>query len=379
MARRTVDIVAAGPPSSDLYDTAAPAWALAGGLAARGHSVLVTYPGPAEAPPAPVGVEVVPFSPVTAHLGSALGDAELARSAAHHLRPRSEVIVRDPSGLGSLGHHAGHRPVASFVRTLAVDEAAASPPEPKAGGLGSKVFSWGERRGLRRLEKEALGEATVVYCASTAQRDRIRSDYGLEAGRLRVVASAVARGPEPPTREAARRLLEVPDDVPLVVILPPADPAHAEAVPAALEAFRRTRPIFPGARVAVVGVAEPLGPGVIMLPSREASSVAAAVAAADIAVASSPGGGLDPGLVLALRAGVASIVSPTADLGEGGDAAARRANLADAGELASVLAGLIADPEDRHTLGEAARTLARRFDPDRLVDELESLAPLSAR
>jgi hypothetical protein len=379
MPRRTIDVVAAGPPSADPYDPAAPAWALAGGLAARGHSVLVTYPGPAEGAPAPEGLQVAPFSPITAHVGTFLGDAELARSAARHLRPESEAVVRDPSGLGSLGHHAGRRAVVSFVRSLVVDEAAPAAPASRSGGLTSKVFSWGERRGARRLEKEALGEATTVCCATTAQRDRLRDAYGIAEARLRVSPSAVASTPEGTSREAARRQLGVPDDVVLMVVLPPVDPTSNGAVGPAMEAFRRTRPIFTGARLAVVGVAEKPGPGIAVLPSRETSTIASAVAAADVAVASGGGAGVDPALVLALRAGVATIVAPAVDLGEGGGAAVRRAELSDPGELASVLAELFADPEERRTLGERARAFGVRFDPGHLADELEAAGALGYR
>jgi len=373
MAPRTVDIVAAGPPSPDLYDPAAPAWALAAALAGRGHSVQVVFPGPAETPPPTAGVAVAPFPPVTAHVGTALGDAELTRAAAHHLRPDSQVIVRDPSGLGQIGLRRGRRPVVSFVRSLAAEVAAVAAP---SGGLRSRLASWGDRHGVHRLEKEALEEASAICCASTAQRDRLRADYGIAPERLRVEPPAFAHGPEPPTRAAARRQLTVPDDIVLGVLLPPVDPATKGEATAALEAFARTRPIFPGARLAAVGFPEATGPGVVPLAGRDAGTVAAAVAAADVAVSFSTGSVLDPGLVAALRAGVATIVPPSADLGDGAEAAVRRAPLTDAGELASVVAELFADPEARLALGESGRQFARRFEPERLVQELETVGAL---
>lgn len=376
MSPRTVDIVAAGPASADLYDPAAPAWALAGGLAAKGHSVQVTFPG-AEGTAAPgPGIAVAPFPPVTSHVGSILGDAELARSAAHRLRPEAQVIVRDPSGVGTLGLRRGHRPVVAFVRSLAVDEAGAAPTPAPADGLRSKLSSWGERRGARRLEREALEEANAICCVTAAQRDRLQADYRIPAERLRIAAPAVARGPTPPTREEARRRLEVPDDDPLAVLLPPVDPAATAEASPALEAFRRTRPIFAGARLVVVGVPGAAGPGVISVPRRDAEAVAAAAAAADVAVAYAPGRALDPGLIVALRAGVACVVGPSFDLGPGSESAVRRSPTADSGELASVLAELFADPEARRTLGEAGRAYAGRFDPERLAEELEAAGAL---
>ncbi|HYA10858.1 MAG TPA: hypothetical protein VEH10_04220, partial [Thermoplasmata archaeon] len=164
MGRRTIDVVAAGPPSSDLYDPAAPAWALAAGLAARGHAVQVAFPGPEGTPAPSATVTVAPFSPVTAHVGSFLGDAELAREAAHRLRPTAEAIVRDPAGLGALGFRHGRRPVISFLRAFADDPTA--PARPGAAGVRSKLLGWGERRSVRRLQREALEEASAIFCAT---------------------------------------------------------------------------------------------------------------------------------------------------------------------------------------------------------------------
>jgi hypothetical protein len=373
MAVRTIDVLAAGPPSADLYDPAAPAWALAGGLAARGHSVQVTFPGPSETPSPPPGVTLAPFPPVTPHVGTFLGDAELAKSAGRRIRPVADAVVRDPAGLGSLGHRAGRHAVVAFVRGLAGDLTPAAPSGPSvSGGFATRVLGWGERRGVRRLEREALAEATTVYCTTAAQRERVREDYGVAADRLRLGAPTVPRGPEPPARDAARRLVGVPDDILLVVVLPPVDPATVGTAGPAVEAFRRTRPIFPGARLAVLGAADAAGPGTIALPSREAGAITSAIAAADVAVAFSPPATLDPGLVLALRAGVPTVAAPTVDLGDASDGVVRQAPTADAGELASVLAGLFADPEERRALGERARAFAKRFDPEHLAEELET-------
>jgi hypothetical protein len=322
-------------------------------------------------------VTVAPFSPVTAHVGTFLGDAELARSAGRRLRPGADVVVRDPAGLGSLGHHVGRHAVVAFVRGLASDAAAAAPPGPSgSGGFASRVLGWGERRGVKRLEREALSEATTVYCTTSAQGERLRQEFGIAPERLRVGSPAVPRGSEPPARDAARRQVGVPDDILLVTVLPPVDPTAVGAAAPAVEAFRRTRPIFPGARLAVLGTADAVGAGMLALPSREAGAIASAVTAADVAVAFSPPATLDPGLVLALRAGVATIVAPSVDLGDGADGVVRRAPTSDAGELASVLAELFADPEERRALGERARAFAKRFDPEHLASELETTGAL---
>lgn len=368
MARRTIDVVAAGPPSSDLYDPAASAWALAEGFAARGDSVQVAYPGREGDAPAPPGVTAVPFPAVTGHVGTFLGEAELAKEAGRRLRPTAEVVVRDPAGVGALGHHAGRRPVVVFVRSLVDDEDGPAGRSPAS--TGRPPLGWAERRKARRLQRAALAEATTVCCATTVQRDRLRDDYGVRPERLRLAPLAVRTGASPPSREAARRLLAVPDDVPLAVVLPTPEPAGPELLAPALEAFQRTRLIFPGARLVVVGAPEAKGASVVLRPERTLEAVAAAVAAADAAVALGRGHAVDPGLVLSLRAGVATVAPPEVDLGGLGDGAIRRVPTSDAGEVASALAELFADPALRRELGERARDLASPFDPSRLIERL---------
>jgi len=374
MARRAIDIVAAGPPSTDLYDPAAPTWALAACLAAHGHSVQVTFPGTREGVPAPTGVTTLPFPPVTAHVGSYLGDVELARAAGHHVRRTAELVVRDPAGLGALGHHGGRtRPVVSLVRSLVADAPGGVPTGPVVGRLVSRVLAWRERRDVRRLEREALAEATVVYSATLALRERLHQDYGVPLERVRVASPVVAPGPEAPGRAAARRLVGVPDDILLAVVLPPVEPTPTPSAAPALEAFRRTRPIFPGARLAVLGGPGPGGPGVVVLPARDAASVQPAIAAADVAISLPPAPRLDPGLVLALRAGVPCVAPLSTDVGEGSEKALRRAETSDSAELASVLAELLADPDERHALADAGREFVKRFEPERLALELETV------
>jgi len=378
MARRVIDIVAAGPPSADPFHPASAAWALADGFAARGHSVLVTYPGPPGKPPTPSGVGVSPFPAVTAHVGSARGEAELARWAADRLRRTSEVVVRDPSGFGSLGHLAKGRAVVSFVRSLSEDTVPAAGSVSKPSALASKLFGWADRRGDRRLEREALEEATTVCCDTAALRDRVRSDYGVPAARLRVAPRVVPQGPPPPPRDVGRRALGTPDDVLLAVVLPPPAPDAPDDGASLFEAYRRTRPIFPGVRLGVLGSSAPTGPGTIPLPSSDVAAIGTALAAADVALAHRASPGVDPGVVMAMRAGLPCVVDATADLGDNSEEVVRRAHTSDPDELASALTGLFADPAERKALGDRAREFARRFDPLYLAEQLEASGALGA-
>ncbi len=372
MARRTIDVLAAGPPSTDLYDPASSGWALAGALAARGHDVQVVYPGPEGAPGAPTGVRATAFPPVTAHLGTVRGDAELARSGARHLRANAEIVLRIPAGAGALGGRPHGAPVVAFVQSLSGDAPPAKTSVGRVARIRARVTHWGERRDALHLEKEALTEAAAVYCAAPSLRDRLRAEYGLSAEQLRLASPAVGPAPTLPSRSDARRAVGVPDDVPLIAMFPTSEPL-AEVPPAVIATFGRMRQLFVGCRLAAVGVPHAAAPGVVAIAGRDTAALAPVTGAADVGVVLERGPAPSAALALALRAGLPCVVAPGVDLGEGAEAAVRRADPEDPGALASALAELIADPPARAELGAAARRFAERFAAERLAAELEGL------
>jgi Glycosyltransferase Family 4 len=378
MVPRTIDLVAAGPPSEDIYDPAAPAWALAAGLSGRGHSVQVVYPGTPNGVPVPPGVTAVAFSGVTEHVGTFRGDAEIAHLAGRHLRRQVEVVVRDPAGFGPIGHHARSARIVAFVRSLSTASLAPEPASPTSGGFRSKLAWWGERRDARHLEKEALREASVVYCSTSAMRESLHRTYGLLPGRLHIAPTAVAEGPEPISREAARRKLGVPDDVAVVAVLPIGGVATAESLAPSLEAFVRLRKLYPGSRLAVVGAPSVTAPGAIAVPDSRRPTVAAVCAGADVGLIVGQGAEAEGALVLGLRAGLSFVAPPALDLGEMFVGAVRRADTGDPAELAAALVGLIADTSERKELAEKGRKLAERFLPARVAEELERATGLLA-
>jgi len=376
MPPRTIDIVAAGPPSEDVYDPAAPAWALAAGLAGRGHSVQVIYPGATNGAPAPPNVTATAFPGITEHVGTFRGDAELAHRAGRHLRRDAAVVVRDPAGFGPIGHHARSARIVAFVRSLSA--ASIGPAPAPSGGLRSRLAGWGERRDARHLEKEALREASVVYCSTSSMRESLHRTYGLLPGRLHIAPAAVADGPGPIPREAARRRLGVPDDVVVVGVLPIGGIASAESVAPALEAYARVRKIYPGSRLALIGGPTVNVPGVVSVPDSHRTTVAAVCAASDVGLVVGQGAEAEGALVLGLRAGLSFVAPPALDLGEMVSEGVRRADTGDPSELASALVGLVADTAERRTLAEKGRKLAERFLPDRVAEELERATGLSA-
>ncbi len=375
MPRRTIDVVAAGPAHDDPYDPAAPAWALAVGLAARGHAVQVVHPTSGPEGPRPA-IPSVAFSPLTPHVGSWEGEAELAHQAGRHLRPEADAVVRDPSGLGPIRH--GHRPraVVAVVRSLAADHLAGRGPEGRVGGLRARLALWGERRAVVRLERAALAEATAVVCDPPSLAEPLRSRYGVEPTRLRSIPTAVGGTGPAPSREDARRALGLPTDVPVATLLAPPGADDPGAVTEVLDAFRRTRPIFTGARLVVRGATAPTGGGISVSPGEDLAGLELALAAADVAIVLPRGGEFDPGPVLALRSGAAVIASPSASLPEGADAAVRRVPARDGGGMASVLAELFADPAERRKLADRGRAVAAPFDPGHVAEALEASGAL---
>ena len=371
MPARTVDVVAAGPPSDDLYDPAAPAWALAAGLTARGHSVQVIYPGAPNGAAPPPGVTATAFPGVTEHVGTYRGDAELAHLAGRHLRRGADLIVRDPAGFGPIGHHARSTRIVAFVRALSAASLAPEPTPASGTGFRSKLSWWGERRDAHHLEKEALREASVVYCSTSSMRESLHRAYGLLPGRLHIAPAPVAEAEEPVTRPAARRRLGVPDDVTVVAVLPIGGVATPASLAPALEAFARVRKIYPGSRLAVVGGPPTPPPGTIPVPDSHRSTVTSVCTAADVGLVIGGGAEAEGAFVLGLRAGLPFVAPPALDLGEAIDGGVRRADTGDPAELASALVGLIADTDERRALSESGRKLAERFRPVHVAEELE--------
>ena len=146
-----------------------------------------------------------------------------------------------------------------------------------------------------------------------------------------------------------------------------------------LGAFRRVRPFFPGVRLVLWGVPSASDPGVVALGERRAATLADALASADVAVFARRDPGFDPGIVFAARASIPSIVLPGARLPVDPAGGVRVAASDDPGDLASVLAELLADPAMRREVGHAASGFAEAFLPARVATALrEALAPRTA-
>lgn len=375
MAPHAIDIVAGGPPPMDPYEPAAPAWALAEGLAIGGRSVRVLYASPSAAGhvPPPPGVAAVPVELRLRHTGSASDPANFAREAGARVRPEADSILRDPVGLGPLGspRRAGHPQLIGFVRSLGITEFDRGRTGPGSRGVAQRLDSWRERRTIRRLERAAISEADRLLYDDPEVGAGLAREYSIPAERSLAVPRAVAHGPPPPTRAKAREALGIPSDVPVVTMICSSEAPGPAGVDAAREAFQRIRPFFAGARLVVAGSTVPVGPGVVSAPRRDIESFVRALASADIALFTPRASGFDPGVVLALRQNVAAITLPSVRFPFDPDHAVRALESVDPGDFASALAELLADPAQRREQAARGRTYAARFEPARVIADLE--------
>jgi hypothetical protein len=366
MAPRAIDVVAGGPPVPDPYDPAGLAWSLAEGFALGGQSVRVLYPGAAggDAPETPV-----PSLPLAVGAG---GAGEFARAAARGVRRDAEFVVRDPMGFGPLGlNHGPRRPrLVGIVRSTERAFLGEGSPLPQASGFFGKIEAWNAKRARRKLGRLAVREVDRLFADAPELAPILEREYGIDAQRTLPTAAPVPRGSPPPSRSEARRALTVPDDVPVVVMVAPPCTAASLPVLQVRDAFVGLRPIFPGVRLVVSGVAGVTGAGVSSVPRRDTASFVAVLAAADLAVLPGPSTAVDPGLVLALRAGVPSVILPgvrgSGELRDG----VRPVASEDPRDLASTMTELLADPAGRGELSQRGIELAARFDPVRVAAEL---------
>jgi len=382
MAERSVDILATGPFPDDPYEPAAPAWALAEGLRDRGCSVRVLFPAGPGGGASPTGIDPVAVEMAIRRPGAAVEPADFSRSAGRRVRPATDLVLRDPAGLGSLAlarGRGGHRPIAAIVRAVQIGEFDRERSVQPAGGFIGRVDTWRDRRAVRRLEKAALEEAHRIYCDASEVADQLAAAYRMDRGRIRPTVPPVGLGPEPPTRETARAALALPSDVPVVAAIAASERPEEAGLDRVREAFRRIRPLFPGVRLVVAGAEAPTEPGVHATPSRDRLTFLRALAAADVAVFARRDPGFDPGLVLALRLGVAPVTLPTVRLAPGTAGSVRVVAGDDPGDLSSAIAELVADLAQRRALAAHGPECAGLYDPARVAGELLDSARDDAR
>ncbi len=382
MARWTIDLLTSGPPTEELFDPAFEAWELLRTLGERGHQVRGLYPDPltGNAPPAPNGVTAVP---VPSH-PSDRGDLVAYLRNARELRsPDADVVLRLPLGPGgSVAAPRGRArapKIASFVRALAIDSAA---PRAESGtGFFGRFGQWRDRRALRRREGEAIRESDLLIVPQSQVGERIATVYGVARPKLAFLLDPVAAPKLNDPRGVTRQRLRIPLDVELVAYAPGPGANGAADLELALEAFRRIRVFFPGARFAGVGVPVHTDPGVLILPERDRASVDTAFLAADVVLLPRAPLPEDPIPLYALRHGKATILGDAMSIGASNKTkVARIVRSLDPGDVASDLAELLADPSLRRALADAGQKFVAPRTYPRTAERLEELlSPIVGR
>ena len=367
-----IDLLATAPPNDPTSGLSRVVYALGGALAGRGHRVRVLYPADdlAETPPAgPVATVPVPL------LGAGRRpfgrDIAIGRNASALIDPDADLLVGNDEKAGAfdprLTRPAGRPVFAFFAHDVALHTFDTLRPLEARRGLRQRIGSALDRRALKGLEGRALARARVVLVGSAANRELLERYYGVPADRVRHLPLGVPDPLDVGTKAEARLAVHVPADVPLVAFV--GRTPDRQGLSTALEAFRRIRVFFPGARFLVVGSTVASEPGVTGLGVVDERTKANVLRAADVFLfpARYEGFGLAPRE--AMRYGVPAIVSRHVPLeGIPAPTAVRVVAGDDPGEYASELAELLADPALRREIGEAGRRLADELSFDRMAD-----------
>ena len=381
MPKWRIEFLASVPPEETSSGLGRVVWELAASLAALGHRVRVLYPADTAAPHPPYrSVEAVPV-PVPASARRPFGrDIAFGRAATALLDREADLIVGNDEKAGAIGPIRGRRagrPVfAMFVHDVALHTFDTLRPLEARRGVRQRVGNWLDRRTLRRLEETALNRARLILVGSALNEQLLREHYPDASTRVRRLPLGVPPPLDVGSKAEARQSLRIPLDVPVVVTV--GRTPERQGLPTALDAFRRVRVFFPGARFIVVGSSPPTEPGVLSLGVVDEATKARALRAADVFLfpARYEGFGLAPRE--AMGYGLAAVVSSHVPLdGIDREEAIRVVATDDPGDYASELAELLADPALRRDIGEAASECAESFTFDRMAERFEkAFAPL---
>jgi glycosyltransferase involved in cell wall biosynthesis len=380
MPRWGIDLLATAPVEETTSGLSRGVWELSASLAERGHRVRVLYPSESLEPsPNRRGVVGVPVPLIGVRRRPFGRDIAVGQNASRLLDPTADLVIGNDEKAGALTLPGGAkgRPVfGMFVHDVSVHTFdTLRPLEPKRG-VRQSVGNWLDRRTLVRLEGKALRNAKAVVVGSELNRRLVVEHYAVPAAKLHLLPHGVPDPMEVGSKEEARLALKVPADVPMVAFV--GRTPERQGLPMALEAFRRVRVFFPGARFLVVGTTTSAEPGVMPMGVVDEMTKARVLRAADVFLfpARYEGFGLAPRE--AMRYGVATIVSrhvPLDDVRPKEDV--RVVETEEAGDYASELAEMFADPALRRKIGDAGKAYADQFSYAKMAERFEGIfAPL---
>ncbi len=373
-----VEFLATSPPDDPTSGLSRTVWELAGQLAARKHSVRVLYPSPSlDRPPSVPAIEPVPIPVLEVPRRPFGRDIVVGRNASALLDPTADLVVGNDEKAGALDPkftRPSGRPVfAMMVHDVALHTFDTLRPLEPRRGLRQSVGNFLDRRALKGLEGRALSRARLVLVLSELNRSLLRKYYPLPAQRVHLLPGGVPDPLDVGSKADARMALHVPLDVPLVAFI--GRNPERQGLPLALEAFRRIRVFFPGARFAVVGSSPPTEPGVLSLGVVDERAKARVLRAADVFLFPTRYEGFGIAPREAMRYGVPVIASRHVPR-EGIDApgALRVVASDDPGDYASELAELLADPALARRTGEAGKRAADALSFAHMAERFEELA-----
>jgi glycosyltransferase involved in cell wall biosynthesis len=377
MAGWRIDLLATEPPETTASGLSRTVWELAAALVDRGHAVRVLFP--ADAPtgrPDHRGVAAVAVPTIGQGRRPFGRDIAIGKNASELLDPRADLVIGNDEKAGALKlprGTGGRRPVfGMFVHDVAMHTFETLRPLEPNRGWRQKVGNFLDKRTLRRLESTALGRARVIIVASELNRELLRKYYDLSGDRVALLPLGVPDPMEVGSKDDARAALKLPRDVPVVAFI--GRNAERQGRDTALEAYRRIRVFFPGARCVIVGSTVRTEPGVLSLGVVDEPTKAKVLRAADVFVfpARYEGFGLAPRE--AMRYGVATIVSRNVPFdGAKAGETVRVVTDDDPGAYASELAELLADPALRRKIGEAGRSYADEYSYAKMAARFEAL------
>ncbi|HEV2315989.1 MAG TPA: glycosyltransferase family 4 protein [Thermoplasmata archaeon] len=374
----SIDFLATAPPEETRSGLSRVVWDLGARLVQRGHRVRVLYPSePFATAPPHAGVERVPLPVVGLKRETYARERAIARAASDLLSPMADLIVANDEKGGAIelprGPRAGRPIFGMFAHDVQqhhlMTMRAATQPNPT---FRQRIGTWLDRRAIQKLESTAFRRASAVVVGSEANKELLRKYYPVPAEKIHVIPPSIPPLADSGDRAASREALRIPLDVPVVSFI--GRTPDRQGLPLALEAFRRVRVFFPGARFLVVGGPAPSEPGVAALGIVDEVTKAQVLRASDLFLfpARYEGFGLAPRE--AMRAGVATILSRHVPLdGNDGVEVARIVKEDDAGAYASELAELLADPALRRTLAERGRAYSERFGPEVMAEKFEAV------
>jgi glycosyltransferase involved in cell wall biosynthesis len=372
MPNWSIDFLATEPPEEKTSGLSRTVWELAAALVERGHRVRVLYPNPHPIVPPPYRkVERVPVPLVGTSRRPFGRDIAVGRNASTLLNPSGDVVVGNDEKAGVLELTKGSRAVfGMLMHDVALHTFDTLRPREGRAGFRKAVGDWLDRGTLRRLEGKAIKRARFIFVASKLNEQLLGKYYGVPTSRVRILPMGVPEPLDVGTREAARLALRIPSDVPVVAFV--GRNADRQGLDIALDAFRRVRGFFPGARFLVAGSSPKAEPGVAALGVVDEETKARVLRSADLFLfpARYEGYGLAPRE--AMRYGVATVVSPHVPIdGIPVSTGVRVVTNDGAGDYASELAELLADPALRRKIGETGKQAADEFSYGKMAERFE--------